>query len=337
MDPAGPHERKKTVKAIEIDRIGDAEVLAYVDRDDPVAGPGQVVVDVAAAGVNFMDVGVRRGLAWTDTPFPRRLGVEGAGRVLAVGPGVKHIERGQRVAWVYQPGSYAQRVAVAADALVPIPDAIDDRTAAAVMMQGLTASHFATDFHPTQPGDIALVHAAAGGLGLLLTQITRLMGGRVIGRVSSADKVAAAREAGAEHVVVDTEGGFAEEVIRLSGGEGVHVVYDGSGPKTFQGSLDALRRSGTFCWYGPVLGGPGPLDIMRLPRSVKIGYAVFLDHIHTPELLRRRAGRLFDWIASGELKIRIGNTYPLADAARAHADMESRKTTGKLLLIPPRS
>ncbi|TIW22685.1 MAG: quinone oxidoreductase, partial [Mesorhizobium sp.] len=235
---------------------------------------------------------------------------------------------------VYAPGSYAERAVLPAEALVPIPDAIDDRTAAAVMMQGLTASHFATDFYPVQPGDIALVHAAAGGLGLLLTQIIKLRGGHVIGRVSSADKVAIAKEAGADHVIVDTKGQFGQEVLRLSGGDGVHVVYDGSGPKTFQGSLDSLRRSGTFCWYGPVLGGPGPLDIMSLPKSIKIGYAVFFDHVHTPALLHARSGQLFDWITSEKLKVRIGGIYPLAEAAQAHADMESRATTGKLLLIP---
>jgi len=143
-----------------------------------------------------------------------------------------------------------------------------------------------------------------------------------------------AGEAGADHVVVDTEGRFAEEAQRLTRGEGVHVVYDGSGPKTFQGSLDALRRSGTLCWYGPVLGGPGPLDVMRLPKSIKIGYGVFFDHVHTPELLRARSARLFDWITEGKLKVRVGGEYPLAEAANAHADMESRRTTGKLLLVP---
>jgi NADPH2:quinone reductase len=203
-----------------------------------------------------------------------------------------------------------------------------------VMMQGLTASHFATDFYPVQPGEVALVHAAAGGVGQMLTQIIKLRGGRVIGRVSSRDKVAAAEQAGADHVIVDTEGRFAEEVIRLSGGEGVDVVYDGSGPITFQGSLASLRRSGVFCWYGPVLGGPGLLDVMSLPKSIKIGYASFADHVHTPALLRAHAARLFDWIAGGDLKVRIARAYPLADAARAHADLESRATTGKLLLIP---
>ena len=185
-----------------------------------------------------------------------------------------------------------------------------------------------------QPGDIALVHAAAGGVGLLLTQIIRLRGGRVIGRVSSEDKVAIAKKAGAEHVIVDTEGQFADEVLRLTGGEGVNVVYDGSGPKTFKGSIEALRRSGTFCWYGPVLGGPGPLDIMSLPKSIKIGYATFMDHIHTRKLLLDRTKLLFDWIADGSITVTIGGTYPLADAAGAHAAIASRATTGKLLLIP---
>jgi len=322
------------MKAIVMNGTGGREMLEHVERPDPVVGPGQALVEVAFAGVNFMDIGVRQGIAWTDTPNPKILGVEGVGRIAAVGDGVEGLSLGQRVAWVYAPGSYAQRIAIPAASLVPVPDAIDDRTAASVMMQGLTASHFATDFYPVQPGDVAFVHAAAGGLGLLLTQIVKLRGGHVIGRVSSEDKVAAAKEAGADHVIVETEGRFAEEALRLTNGEGVHVVYDGSGPKTFQGSLDVLRRSGVFCWYGPVLGGPGPLDIMSLPKSIKIGYAVFLDHIHTPELLRARSAQLFDWIREGKLRVRIGGEYPLANAARAHADMESRKTTGKLLLVP---
>jgi NADPH2:quinone reductase len=317
-----------------MNQSGDVGVMAYVERPDPVPAAGQVLVEIAVAGVNFMDIGVRQGLFWNEMPNPKILGVEGAGRVIALGDGVDGFEIGQRVAWVYAPGSYAEKIAIPATSLVAIPDDIDDKTAAAVMMQGLTASHMATDFYRTQPGDIAFVHAAAGGLGQLLTQIVKLCGGRVIGRVSSAEKVAVAKEAGADHVIVDTEGKFAEEALRLTDGEGVHVVFDGSGPTTFQGSLDVLRRSGTFCWFGPVLGGPGPLDIMSLPRSIKLGYAVFADHIHTPELLRAHSAQLFDWIAEGKLKINIGGEYPLADAAKAHADMASRATTGKLLLLP---
>lgn len=322
------------MKAVVMNGTGGNDVLAFVERPEPVAGPGQVLVEIAFAGVNFMDIGVRQGSAWTETPNPKIIGVEGAGRIVALGEGVDTLNVGQRVSWVYAPGSYAQRIAMPAALVVPIPDAIDDRTAASVMMQGLTASHFATDFYPVQPGDVALVHAAAGGLGQLLTQIVKLRGGTVIGRVSNESKIAAARAAGADHVIVDSEGKFAGQVLKLTGGEGVHVVFDGSGPATFADSLASLRRSGTFCWYGPVLGGPGPIDIMSLPRSIKIGYAVFFDHIPTPELLRARTARLFDWIAQGKLKIAIGGTYPLAEAAQAHADMESRKTTGKLLLVP---
>ncbi|MDW9396395.1 zinc-binding dehydrogenase [Sinorhizobium meliloti] len=322
------------MKAVVMKEVGGTDVMEFVDRPEPVARPAHVVVEVAAAGVNFMDIGVRQGMAWTDIPNPKVLGVEGAGRVLAVGDATGEFAVGDRVAWVYAPGSYAQRQSIPAASLVKIPDTVDDRTAASTMMQGLTASHFATDFYPVQPGDIALVHAAAGGVGLLLTQIIRLRGGRVIGRVSSEDKVAIARKAGAEHVIVDTDGRFADEVLRLTGGEGVNVVYDGSGPKTFKGSIEALRRSGTFCWYGPVLGGPGPLEIMNLPKSIKIGYATFMDHIHTRELLLDRTKQLFDWIEDGSITVTIGETYRLADAAGAHAAMASRATTGKLLLIP---
>jgi NADPH:quinone reductase len=320
---------KATVKTMN----GGPEVLAWIDLPDPVPGPGEVLVEIAVAGVNFLDIGARQGI-WEPTSGPVILGVEGAGHVVATGTGVERIQLGQRVAWVHAPGSYAERIVIPADALVPIPDNVDDRSAAAVMMQGLTASHFARDFYSVQPGDIALVHAAAGGLGLLLTQMIKLRGGTVIGRVSSADKVAAAREAGADHVIVDKAGVFAGQVLALTNGEGVDVVYDGSGPATFQGSLDALRRSGTFCWYGPVLGGPGPIDVMSLPKSIKLGYAVFFDHIHTPVLLRSRTKELFDWIIRGDLKLVIGGVYPLADAAKAHIAMESRATTGKLLLIP---
>lgn len=322
------------MKTMTMSAVGGTEVLQLLDLPEPLPGPGQVLVEIAAAGVNFMDIGVRNGMAWHEMPLPRALGVEGAGRIVGLGAGVTGLALGQRVAWVYAPGSYAERIALPATAVVPVPDEIDDRTAASLMMQGLTASHFATDFYPVQPGDIALVHAAAGGLGQLLTQIVKLRGGTVIGRVSSEAKVAAARAAGADHVIVDAAGDFAEAVLRLTNGEGVHVVYDGSGPGTFKGSLASLRRSGTFCWYGPVLGGPEAIDIMRLPRSIKIGYAVFSDHIHTPELFRARTAQLFDWVREGKLRVAPATDYALRDAAQAHAAMESRATIGKLLLIP---
>jgi NADPH2:quinone reductase len=314
--------------------VGGTEMLKALDLPEPVPGLGEVLVEVTAAGVNFMDIGVRQGMAWDEMPLPRVLGVEGAGRIVALGEGVGDLAIGQRVAWVYSPGSYAEWIVVPAASLVPVPDDIDDRQAASLMMQGLTASHFATDFYPVQPGDIALVHAAAGGLGQLLTQIIKLRGGTVIGRVSSAAKVDAAKAAGADHVIVDAGGDFAAEVLRLTGGEGVHVVYDGSGPATFGGSRASLRRSGTFCWFGPVLGGPGEIDIMSLPRSIKIGYAVFSDHIYTPELLRAHTARLFDWVRDGKVKVARAVEFALSDAAAAHEAMESRSTTGKLLLIP---
>lgn len=322
------------MKAVIMNGIGDTDVMEVVEYPEPVAASGHVLVEIAAAGVNFMDIGVRQGMAWIDIANPKILGVEGAGRVLAVGEGVTEFSAGDRVAWVYAPGSYAKRISIPVSSLVRLPDFIDDRTAAAIMMQGLTASHFATDFYPVQPRDIALVHAAAGGVGLLLTQIIRLRGGRVIGRVSSEDKVAIAQQAGAEHVIVDRQGDFAQQVLNLTNDRGVDVVYDGSGPTTFQGSIESLRRSGTFCWYGPVLGGPGLIDIMSLPKSIKIGYAVFSDHVYAPERLRARATQLFDWIRDGSLKINIGGSYRLEDAALAHADMASRRTTGKLLLVP---
>jgi NADPH2:quinone reductase len=322
------------MKTMVMAATGGTEVLEVLDLPEPVPAPGEALVEIAASGVNFMDIGVRQGMAWNEMSLPRALGVEGAGRVVALGEGVTELAVGQRVAWVYAPGSYAERIAIPATSLVPVPDEIDDRTAASLMMQGLTASHFATDFYPVQPGDIALVHAAAGGVGQLLTQIVKLRGGTVIGRVSSAAKAEAAKAAGADHVIVDAAGDFAAEVLRLTGGEGVHVVFDGSGPATFEGSLASLRRSGTFCWYGPVLGGPGLIDVMSLPRSIKLGYAVFSDHIHTPELLRERTTRLFDWVREGKLKVAPATEFALLDGAVAHAAMESRASTGKLLLIP---
>jgi NADPH2:quinone reductase len=301
---------------------------------EPQIGPGQVLVEVAVAGVNFMDNGVRQGHFWQEMPNPKTLGVEGAGRVLAVASDVKCFQAGQRVAWAYAPGSYAERVVIAADALVSIPDAIDDRTAASVMMQGLTAKHFATDFYPVQQGDYALVHAASGGVGMMLSQIIRLRGGTVIGRVSHQKKVDAAKAAGAEHVIVDAEGNFAEEVLRLTNGEGAHVVFDGSGSATFDGSIKSLRRSGTLCWFGPGLGMLPPIQIYTLPKSIKVGYAAFYDHVPTPELLRARTNEMFGWIMAGKLRVQIGATYALGEAASAHADMEARRHTGKLLLIP---
>lgn len=321
------------MKAVRISSEDGKPALVYEDVRQPAPGKNQVVVEVSAAGVNFMDLGVKTG-AVGGSYKPSILGVEGAGRIVELGADVQGFSIGDRVAWVFVPHSYAERIVADADSLVKIPDDIDDRSAAALMMQGLTASHFATSFYPVQKGDIALVHAGAGGLGRLLTQIIKLRGGTVISRVSSEAKIAIAKAAGADHVIVSDDGAFAQEAIRLSGGEGVHVVFDGSGPATYQGSLDVLRRSGTFCWYGPVLGGPGPIDIMSLPKSIKLGYATFFDSIYTPQLLRQKTQELFDWLRRGVITIKIGGVYPLAEADKALAALESRATTGKLLLIP---
>jgi NADPH2:quinone reductase len=321
------------MKAVKLNGTGGAEVLDYADVADPVPGDGQVLVQVTAAGVNFMDVGKRRGMKSAGYD-PEILGVEGAGRVLQVGSNVTDFFPGDRVAWVFAPHSYAEQIVVPAGSLVGVPDGIDDKTAASVMMQGLTASHFATDFYPVRRGDIALVHAAAGGVGQLLTQIIKERGGTVIGRVSSEAKVEAAKAAGADHIIVDADGEFADEAIRLSGGEGVHVVFDGSGPATFKGSLASLRRSGTLCWYGPVLGADSQIPIMSLPRSIKLGYGVFSDHIPTTDLLRRRSAQLFEWLLENKLRIAPPTEFALSDAAAAHLALESRSSTGKLLLIP---
>lgn len=322
------------MKAVAMTAVGGPEVLQVLDLSEPVAGDHEVQVEITAIGVNFMDIGVRQGLTWLDTPLPRTLGAEGVGRITALGNHVTELHVGQRVAWAYAPGSYAEQITLPAASVVPVPDDIDDHTAASLMMQGLTASHFATDFYPVQPGDVALVHAAAGGLGQLLTQIIKLRGGTVIGKVSSEAKAATARAAGADHVIVDADGSFSDQILALTQGEGVHVVYDGSGPSTFAESLASLRYSGTLCWFGPVLGKPEKIDIMSLPRSIKIGFGSFSDHIHTTELLRARTARLFDWVREDKLRVAPATLFPLADAALAHKAITSRTTTGKLLLIP---
>lgn len=321
------------MKAVRLKSVGGLEVLQYTEVEEPKPRANEVLIQVAAAGVNFMDIGARRGMVGGNYK-PEILGVEGAGRIIELGEGVVDFGIGDRVAWVFVQHSYAERVVAPVQALVKLPDELDERIAASIMMQGLTASHFANEFYPVQPGDVALVHAAAGGLGQILTQIIRNRGGTVIGRVSHPDKVEVAKGAGANHVIVDAEGKFADDAIRFSGGEGAHVVYDGSGPTTFAGSLAALRPAGTLCWYGPVLGGPGPIDIMSLPKSIKIGYAVFSDHIRTLALFQARANDLFADVAAGKLKILPPRAYPLADVSHAHADMEGRRSTGKLLLIP---
>jgi NADPH2:quinone reductase len=322
------------MNAIQIDQYGGPEELQWRNVATRSAGPGEVLVQTTAIGVNFMDIGVRTGQLWRDQALPLTPGVEGAGKVIAIGEGVRTVTVGERVAWVYAQGSYAEQVIVRADSLVSIPASVPDDLAASLMMQGVTAHHFATRFYAVKPGDVALVHAAAGGVGLLLTQIIKLRGGRVIARISSKEKETAVRAAGADDVIVSSDGRFVDDVMRLTDGEGVAVVYDGSGAATFQDSMASLRRHGVLAYYGPVLGSPPSISVAALPRSILIGFPKFSDHIVTRDMLLASVNELFDWVRSGDLKVTIGQRYPLSEAARAHSDLASRRSIGKLLLIP---
>jgi NADPH:quinone reductase len=321
------------MRAIVVEELGGPEVLRLGERPSPVPGPGEILVDISVAGVNFMDTGVRRtGVSAGGVPFVP--GVEGAGRVSALGPEVTGVAVGDRVAWVYAQGSYAEQVVLPAASAVPIPESVTDEVAASVMMQGLTAHHFATEAAPVGPGEVALVHAAAGGLGQLLTQLVKLRGGTVIGLVSREEKVEAARKAGADHVLVSSGDGFVEQVLELTGGEGVHAVYDGGGETTFWASTKVTRRNGTVLHYGVFIGQPLVVNLRQLPNSIKICYPTFFDHIPTREALLAHSADIFRLIETGQLRVTIGGRYPLAEAAQAHRDLESRATTGKLLLLP---
>jgi NADPH2:quinone reductase len=322
------------MQAIVLEALGAPEKLKLKEIPAPMPGPGQVLVDIAAAGVNYMDVGTREGMRRVKMTLPMIPGVEGAGTIAAVGEGVANLNVGDRVAWFYVWGSYAEQVIAPAEALVPLPDGIDFETAASVMMQGLTASHFVFETYVVKPGDVALVHSAAGGVGLLLTQMIKLLGGNVIGRVSNPDKIEIARAAGADEVIISGSGDFADDVLRLTGGEGAHVVYDGAGADTFWGSVASLRHHGVLAYYGLLIKHLEPFDITDLPKSIHVTYPTVMDHVRTHEALLTRSNQLFDWVRDGKLKVRIGGRYRLADAAQAHRDIQSRGTTGKLLLLP---
>jgi NADPH2:quinone reductase len=306
--------------------------MIWTELPDPAPGPGEALVRLGAAGVNFLDTGVRSGLL-PSFSLPVVLGVEGMGYVTALGDGVRDLAVGDRVAWFFHPGSYAEQLAVPADSLVKVPADVGDEAAAAVMMQGLTANHFTTETYAIRRGDTAVVHAAAGGVGLMLTQMIKARGGVVIGLVSREEKVAVAKEAGADHVLVSGGGGFEDRVRELTGGEGAHVVYDGGGTATFRSSQLALRRHGVHTFYGDLRGTPTfrPTD---LPRSILFSFSSVQDHVPTREALVRRTSEVFDLVQNGEVTPRIGQRYALADAAKAHADIESRRSTGKLLLLP---
>jgi NADPH:quinone reductase-like Zn-dependent oxidoreductase len=306
--------------------------MTWTELPEPAPGPGEALVRLGVAGVNFMDTGVRAGpvRGWS---VPTVLGVEGMGYVIALGDDVRGLAVGDRVAWVYHRGSYAERLAIPAASLVKVPEDVDDETAAAVMMQGVTANHFTTETYAVKPGDTAVVHAAAGGVGLMLTQMIKARGGVVIGLVSREEKVAVAKEAGADHVLVSSGGGFEDRVRELTNGEGAHVVYDGGGPATFRSSQLALRRHGVHAYYG-VLMGDLSFHPMELPSSILFSYPTYADHVPTREALVRRTTEIFDFVRKGQVRPRIGARYALTDAAKAHADLESRRTTGKLLLLP---
>ena len=261
--------------------------------------------------------------------------MEAAGQVSALGDGVPDFAVGDRVTWVYAYATYAEQIAVPAAAAAGVPDFIYDEVAAATMMQGLSAQHFAAEAAPVQPGQTVLVHAAAGGLGRILVQLIKLRGGRVIGLVSRQAKVEAARAAGADEVLVSSGEEFAEPVLELTSGQGVDTVFDGGGESTFWASTRVTRRHGTVLYYGAAVIGAAPVvNLQQLPNSIKVCYPTFFDHIPTREALLARSAELFGLIGDGRLSIEIGGRYPLADAARAHQDLESRATTGKLLLLP---
>jgi NADPH2:quinone reductase len=321
------------VRAVLVPSSGAADVLQVTDVDRPSPGPGQVLVRVAVAGVNYMDVYQRSGTVPLPTPFVA--GVEGVGTAVEVGEGVDDLPIGQRVGWLRGgQGSYAEYVLVDAAMAVPVPEAVPDEVAAAVLMQGVTAHYLATDTYPVQPGDTVLVHAAAGGVGQLLTQVVKLRGGRVIGTISTDRKAAVARAAGADEVLRYEE--VPDRVKQLTGGDGVAAVYDGVGGATFDASLASLRPRGVLVVYGTSSGPTPTLEIPRLNSggSLYVTRPTVVHYTATREELRARTDELFGWVASGQLRVSIGGRYPLADAAQAHEDLESRRTTGKLLLFP---
>jgi NADPH2:quinone reductase len=323
------------MKAIRVDAVGGPDALCYVDLPVPQPGPDQALVRLAAIGINFIDTYHRAGLY--PLPLPFVPGSEGAGTIAALGAGVRDLDVGDRVAYAMVPGAYAEYAAVPAGKLVRIPAGVSYEDAAALMLQGMTAQYLTTSTFPLARGDTTLVHAGAGGVGLLLTQRAKTLGATVITTVSSQEKAALSRDAGADHVIRYDAQDVATEVRRLTGGRGVDVVYDGVGKTTFEGSLDALRPRGMLALFGASSGPVPPFDLARLAQkgSLFVTRPTLGDYVATPDELRRRATDVFDAIASGELRLRVEHVYPLENATLAHADLEGRRTTGKLLLIPP--
>jgi NADPH2:quinone reductase len=323
------------VKAIRVDAVGGPEALHHVEVPVPDPGPDQALVRLAAIGINFIDTYHRSGLY--KLPLPFIPGSEAAGTIVATGAAVRDLGPGDRVAYAMVPGAYAEYAAVPAAKLVRIPDGVTFADAAALMLQGMTAQYLTTSTFALARGDSALVHAGAGGVGLLLTQRAKTIGATVISTVSSEEKAALSRAAGADHVIRYDVLDVPAEVRRLTSGRGVDVVYDGVGKATFEGSLDALRPRGMLALFGASSGPVPPFDLARLAQkgSLFVTRPTLGDYVATSDELRRRATDVFEAVASGTLRLRVEHVYPLADAARAHEDLERRRTTGKLLLIPP--
>jgi len=322
------------MKAIQVMQTGGAEQLKYVDAPKPTPGPKQALVKIAAAGVNFIDVYHRTGLYKLDLPFTP--GMEAAGTVEAVGPDVTNIKPGDRVAYAMNRGSYAEYAIVPAWMLVKIPEQVSFETAAAAMLQGMTAHYLTHSTFPLKPGDTCLIHAAAGGVGRLAVQMGKMLGAHVIGTAGNPDKVALAKSAGADEVINYSEQDFLPEAKRLTNGRGVDVVYDSVGVATFLKGLDCIRTRGMMVLFGQSSGPVAPIDpnILNPKGSLFLTRPNLAPHCATPEELAWRAGDVLGWIADGKLELRIDRTFPLADAAQAHRDLEGRKTAGKVLLIP---
>lgn len=322
------------MKAIRVQRTGGPEVMELIEVPVPQPKPNEALVKVAIAGVNSIDGQFRDGRLRTPLPFIP--GQEGAGVVTTVGTQTKLVRVGDRVAWSGTLGSYAEYVASPEEHLVPVPAAISDEQATAAMMQGLTAHYLVNDAHKLKAGETALVHAAAGGVGLLVVQLAHAIGARVIGTVSSDEKGELAREAGADEVIVFTRQDFEPEVKRLTGGKGVDVVYDGVGKATFEKNLNVMKMRGMLVLYGMSSGPVPPVDPAKLSEkgSLYMARTTLAHFTATREELIARTSALFAMITSGSLKVRIAKKYPLAEAAEAHRDMEARKLAGKLLLVP---
>ncbi|QZE24761.1 quinone oxidoreductase [Brevibacterium casei] len=320
-------------QAVRAMQAGGPEVLEFAEIETPSPGPGEVLVDVEAAGVNFIDTYRRSGVYPMD--YPHVVGVEGTGRIAEVGEGVESYRVGDRVAWHEGPGSYATQVVVATDNLLAVPEGVSAEVAAAMPLQGLTAQYLATTSHAIKPGDTALVHAGAGGVGLVLTQIIKHLGGNVISTVSTEEKAELARQAGADEVFLYGPGVDVAATVRsLTDGEGVEVAYDGVGKDTFDASLASIKPLGSMVLFGGASGQVAPFDIQRLNSSggIFLSRPSLVWMVATPEALAKRWAMVSSGVEKGWLDFRIGETFPLAEAAEAHRALEGRKTTGKVVL-----